>query len=68
MAIAEVILVGGLAAVALWQRHIILYVGAFLGLLLYGLQVADSDIKLGIPFVLFAVYFLYRTVTMLLGR
>ena len=61
MAVADVILLGGLAAIALWQRHIILYVAAFVGLILYGLEVADSDLLTGIPLCIFAGYFLYLT-------
>lgn len=68
MEIAEVMLLGGLSVVALWQRHIVLYLGAFTGLLLYGIQVADSDIKLGIPIVVFGGFFLYRSVVMWWGR
>jgi len=68
MEIAEVVLLGGLSVVALWQRHIVLYLGAFCGLLLYGIQVADSDIKLGIPVVVFAGYFLFRSIVLWFGR
>ena len=68
MAIAEIAFLGGLAAVALWQRHIVLYMAAFIGLLLYGLQVADSDIKLGIPILLFGGFFLYRSWALWSGR
>ena len=68
MALPEIALIGGLAAIALWQRHIVLYMGAFMGLVLYGLQVADSDLKLGIPLLVFAGFFLYRSWVLWYGR
>lgn len=52
----------GLAALAMWQRDIILYIGGFAGILLVGLDVAQTSWAFGIPILAIAGYLLYRSV------
>lgn len=68
MEIAEVLFILGLSYLALWRRHIMLYLGAFIGLLLYGLALADSDLTLGIPVLILGGFMLYEAIGYYFGR
>lgn len=68
MDVAEVLLMVGLGVVALLGRHIVLYVGAFIGLLLWGLAIADTNLTTGIAVCCMAGYFLYRVYDSWTGR
>lgn len=68
MDVAEVCLYIGLALVALVGRHHILNIAAFVGLLLWGLGVADTNLTTGVVIVLFGCYFLYRSYELWFGR
>jgi len=60
---AEVILMLGLTAIALWERHIILYVGAFLGLLFFGIYFAETSYVLGVTVFILAAYMFFKSIT-----
>jgi len=66
--VAEVLLMVGLGVVALMGRHVVLYVGAFIGLLLWGFTIADTDLTTGIAVCCAAGYFLYRVYDSWTGR
>lgn len=68
MDVAEVVLYIGLALLALVGRHHILNIAAFVGLLVWGLGVADTSLVTGIAIILIAGYFLYRSYELWFGR
>lgn len=59
---AEAIFIIGLSALALWQRHIILYIGAFLCLMLFGLDLAQTSWMWGFGPLFLAGYMLYLSI------
>jgi len=65
--LTESLLIVGVGAAAVWRKHLILYVAAFVLYLFSGLSLADESLVLGIPVVLYAGYFLFA-ITMLLWR
>ncbi len=65
--LTESLLIVGVGAAAVWRKHLILYVAAFVLYLFSGLSLADESLMLGIPVVLYAGYFLFA-ITMLLWR
>ena len=64
----EVLFILGLSFLALWRRHVMLYIGAFIGLLLYGLALADSDLTLGIPVLILGGFMLYEAILYFFGK
>lgn len=56
----DVLFIVGIAALSLWQRHIILYIIAFVGILLFGLDIAQTSWAWGIPTLGLAAYMLYK--------
>lgn len=68
MDVAEVVLYIGLAVLALYGRNIILNIAAFVGLLVWGLGIADTSLVTGIAIILIAGYFLYRSYELWFGR
>jgi hypothetical protein len=58
--IASIVFIVGLSVLALWQRHIILYIIAFIGILLFGLDIAQTSWAYGISLLGLAAYMLYR--------
>lgn len=68
MDVGSVLLAIGLGAVAILGRHIALYIAAFAGLLVFGLQTADTYLTTGIAVCLMAGYFLWRAFETWLGR
>jgi len=66
--VAEVVLYIGLAVLALYGRNVILILAAFVGLLVWGLGVADTNLTTGIVIILIAAYFLYRSYELWFGR
>lgn len=52
----------GISAVTLWQRHIILYIGAFVSLLLIGLHFAQTSWLQGLPVLFIAGYMLWESI------
>ncbi len=68
MDVAEVALYIGLAVLALVGRHHILNIAAFVGLLLWGLGIADTSLVSGIVIIMVGGYFLYRSFELWFGR
>jgi len=66
--IADLLMLGGMAALAMWHRHIVLYVGTFIGVLFYAFAVAEVDVTFSIPLFLFSGYFLHRSMAVWFGR
>jgi len=66
--VSEVLLFVGLGIISLVGRHIILYIAMFIGLLLWGLNVAQADLTTGIAIILVGCYFLYRGYDVWFGR
>jgi len=65
----EVLLVLGLCAVALYGRHIMLYLAAFIALLLWGLEIADTtSLTYGIAICCASIYFLRRSYEVWFGQ
>lgn len=60
MEVAEVLFIIGLSALAMWQKHITLYFIAFIGVLLFGLDYAQTSWAWGIPLIGLAIYMLYK--------
>lgn len=60
--IAQYVFIIGLAGLAMWQKHIILYIGAFIGILLVGLDIAQTSWATGIPTLALAGYMMYKAV------
>ena len=62
MEISEVLFVVGTSVVAIWKDHVILYIGAFVGALLLGLNICQTSWAMGIPVLCLAGYMIFRVV------
>lgn len=62
------LLMVGLGVVALGARHHITNIAAFVGFLLWGLDIADTYLTTGIAIVLLGFYFLYRSYELWFGH
>lgn len=61
--LTESLLIVSVGAAAVWRKHLILYVAAFVLYLFSGLTLADESLMLGIPVMLYAGYFLFAVTT-----
>lgn len=60
--VAQAIFILGLSGLALWRRHIILYLGAFVCLLLFGLNLLQTSWMWGLGPMFLAGYMLYLSI------
>lgn len=58
----ETFLIVMLAVMALWRRHVMLYVASFASLVIYGFSYAQTELATGIALIIVACYMLYQGV------
>jgi hypothetical protein len=52
----------GISVIALWQKHILLYLGAFISLLLIGFNFAETSWMMGIPVLCLAGFMMLKSI------
>jgi hypothetical protein len=60
--IAFIVLALGVSGVAIWRKHLLLYLAAFIGLILIAYHLFDTSVLLGIPLYLVSGYMLWEFV------
>lgn len=61
--IAFIILALGVVGIAMWKKHLLLYLVAFIGLILIASHLIDTSLMLGIPLYLLSGYMMWEFVT-----